>query len=243
MGVNSGTYDDDDAGEPQGPHPAASDPAAADAPTRPLVGAGMNDRCVSCDAPLASDQRYCLNCGERRGKSRFPATGTVAPTAEPSAASGEQPHERNRRRVSSGATLVAGIATLLLALGVGVEIGRTSKSSTTTPARANAPSVQVVTVGGSGGGANAAPTTTTVTGGKAAKATNGNRRSNNGSNNKQAQTTVVTKKVAAKANAAASKVLGADTKNLAPITVQPGQSCSHGAGCQNGKFTGNFFSP
>ena len=48
--------------------------------------------------------------------------------------------------------------------------------------------------------------------------------------------------VKAKANAAAAKVFGNNAGNLVNNpTVQPGQACSGGAGCQNGKFTGNFF--
>jgi hypothetical protein len=241
MEVNSANHDDDEeVGESRDPSPAGStETADPDTSARPLVGAGMTDRCVSCDAPLASDQRYCLNCGERRGKSRLPVPGTVAPDVPTAAPTSERRREANRRRLSSGATLVAGIATLLLALGVGVEIGRTDKGSSSTPARASAPPVQVVTVGGSGGTGAAGTTpsaTAAPTQAKAAKA------SNNTSANKAVKV-VVTKKLAAKATAAASKVLGASAKNLAPATIQQGQACSHGAGCQNGKFTGNFFSP
>ena len=48
--------------------------------------------------------------------------------------------------------------------------------------------------------------------------------------------------IKAKANAAAAKVFGNNAANLVQNpTVQLGQACSGGAGCQNGKFTGNFF--
>ena len=53
----------------------------------------------------------------------------------------------------------------------------------------------------------------------------------------------VTPKVAAAATGAANKVLGSSANNLAPATAQVGSSCAHGAGCQNGKFTGQFFGP
>ena len=95
--------------------------------------------------------------------------------------------------------------------------------------------MQVVTVGSGGGGSTAAsaPSSSQAKAKSKGKATA----------KKAAAQTVVTKKVAAKATQAASKVLGASAKNLAPPTVQTGQTCTHGAGCQNGKFTGNFFGP
>ena len=49
----------------------------------------------------------------------------------------------------------------------------------------------------------------------------------------------VTKVIAQKAAASASKVLGAAAPKNPTVTT--GQSCTGGAGCQNGKFTGNFF--
>ena len=138
--------------------------------------------------------------------------------------------------MTSGTTLVAGIATLLLAMGVGIEIGRISSGNNNgTPARASAPSVQVVTVGSGGGGTAAATTASTSSSPKT--------KDHKAAAKKAATQTVVTKKVANKATQAASKVLGSSAKNLAPATVQQGQSCSSGAGCQGGKFTGNFFGP
>jgi hypothetical protein len=52
---------------------------------------------------------------------------------------------------------------------------------------------------------------------------------------------VVTQKVKAAATAAASKVLGSSNNLAHNATQQVGSSCNGGAGCQNGKFTGNFF--
>ncbi len=117
------------------------------------------------------------------------------------------------------------MGTLLLAMGVGVLIGHTN-NTTSQPLRASAPAVQVVTVGGGGGGGGGGQSAS-----KAAK------------KSKHSASTVTTVKIskqtAAKAAAAASKVLGgAAPKNP---TVQQGQACSGGAGCQNGQYTGNFF--
>lgn len=214
-----------------GPESEAQRRSPSDAATQRFVAPVVGERCITCEAPLASDQRYCLNCGERRGRSRFSQLHGPAADATPSPPS---PPVRPRRRLSSGATLVAGIATLLLAMGVGVEIGRLNNGG---QQRASSPGVQVVTVGGSGGGGAtgtaANPSSSSTTKGhakvKAAKA--------------QPKVVHITQKVQAQAATAAKKVLGSSAANLAPATVQPGQTCTHGAGCQGGKFTGNFFGP
>lgn len=197
-----------------------------DAPTTELLAGAVGDRCTNCQAPLASDQRYCVNCGQRRGRQRF----AVDALATPAAAAPSEYTPPRRSRASSGTTLVAGVATLLIAMGVGVLIGHDSNSS---PTRAGAP-VQVVTVGGGGGtgaatGSGSAATASGPTG-KASKT-------------KLKPTKVhLTPKVTHAAAAAAQKVLGGGApKNP---TIQDGQSCSAGtAGCQGGKFTGNFFGP
>ena len=188
--------------------------------TRPLV-ATAGDRCAMCSAPLASDQRYCLACGERRGKARFLLPGT-APAASPAAAPGR---DRRQPRLSSGAALIAGVGTLLLALGVGVLIGRTNSS--TPVATRNAPVVVRVPESGlanSSGTSTASPAAS---------------RSKRAGASKPAKV-VVTKQVAAKASAAASKVLGGKVNT--PPTVTVGQ-LGQGAGYKNGHFTGQFFGP
>jgi hypothetical protein len=117
------------------------------------------------------------------------------------------------------------VATLLLAMGVGVLIGVNSNNNNRSAA------VPAITVNGGGSAANttaAAPTSAPT---RSAKS------------HKVAKATVVhvTAKTAKAATAAASKVLGS-SKNLSNnVTQQVGGSCTGGAGCQNGKFTGNFF--
>jgi hypothetical protein len=186
-------------------------------------GGAFGDRCPSCGAPLASDQRYCIECGQRRGKPRFSASGQTAAAPKP---------KRERRRMprpagSSGATLVAGIATLLLAMGVGFEIGHGSKAPPTKTEAASAP--EVITVG-DGAGSGGTATTASSNRHKSSKKT------------KSSKAPKQTKVVVQKANDAAAKQLGTSTKNLdSNPTVKQGQSCSGGAGCQGGKFTGNFF--
>lgn len=198
----------------------------SDPPTEQLVTASVGDRCASCGAPLASDQRYCVVCGERRGKARYPVAALTEPGAETvMEVSGPPP----RPRFSSGSAFIAGVGVLLLAMGLGVLIGRIGHTSSTP--RASAASPVVVTVGGGGTGTNqSASASTTPT------ANTGHGKSSG----PKVKKIVITKQVAAKATAAASKVLGGAT-NLAPPTVSQGSKCSSGAGCQNGSFTGNFF--
>ena len=168
--------------------------APDDAQTQELVSSAVGDRCTNCQAPLASDQRYCVTCGERRGKARFNFAAPAAPAAAPA----PSPKRERAPRPSSGATLIAGVATLLLAMGIGFLIGNANNNGNT---RAAAAPPQVITVAG---------------GGVAAIGSGATGRAN---------------------------TLGGGASNLAPTTVQPGQACSHGAGCQGGKFTGNFFGP
>lgn len=218
-----------------GANRARLEDASAQPPTQHLVGATVGDRCATCGAPMASDQHYCINCGERRGKPRF-GLGSAAPAA--AAASPPSPPRRRKPKISSATALVAGVGTLLLAMGVGVLIGRTDSSGN--QKAASAPPVQVVTVAGQGGGSAAATPTST-----AAHSTTNAVSKSNGSKTRHAATkkkvkVVVTKQQAAQAQAAATKVLGSDAKNLPPPTVTQGQK-GHGPGFQHGHFTGTFF--
>jgi hypothetical protein len=183
------------------------------------------DRCPSCSAPMAPDQRYCISCGERR-------TGGGLREALPrtqSAAAAAPPKQRRTFFASPNTSLIAGVATLLLAMGVGVLIGRTGH--TTQPTR-NAPA-QIVTVptgsaaaAGTTGSAGAAATTAAAAGTVKHKANKAHRKA---AAAKTAQTDL--QKTAAKSGV-----------KLPPPVVKVGQKCPKGAkGCQGGKFTGNFF--
>ena len=199
-------------------------------PTTELVSATVGDRCTNCQKPLASDQRYCVNCGTRRGKPRFSFDSLAAQ----SAANKEPEPKPHRSRMSAATTLVAGVATLLLALGVGVLIGHNSNS---TPQRASAPA-QIVTVGGGGAA--------TDTGAGGSNAAAGNATANLKKHGKVAKTKQVvvhlTPAVKAKASQAAAHVFGNNGGNLVNNpTQQVGGACSGGAGCNGGKFDGNFF--
>lgn len=197
--------------------------------TTELVTGAVGSTCANCQTPMASDQRYCVSCGERRGKPRFAVSQLTAPTPALAAAGGPgERHPRYRPRMSSAGTLVAGVATLLIAMGVGVLIGHYSNG---TPQRSSSP-FQVVTVGGGSGSTNATSPAGSTQRPTAAKA------------GKRPKTVVVhlTPKVLQKASGAASKVFGSSGNLSKNATQKVGGSCSGGAGCQGGKFTGNFFS-
>ena len=99
-------------GKPSTPTPSASAPAVA---PPPALAMPTSDRCRVCGAPLASDQRYCVECGERRGAPRF-ALPTPGPAVDSAATSRRV---RRRPRMTPSATLIAGVGTLLLAMGIG----------------------------------------------------------------------------------------------------------------------------
>lgn len=176
---------------------------------------------------MAVDQRYCLDCGQRRGDPRLPFMDAVVlmdavqrprPAASP-------PPKKKRRSVSPNAALIAGVGTLLLALGIGVLIGRSGHQEVGQTAAAP----QVIKVGGGGEEAASGSSGKTTTGGKAA-----------GAKTKKQKAAALKE---AEAHPAAEEVLkpAGDVK-LPPATVEPGDKCEAGAaGCEGGKFTGNFF--
>lgn len=103
--------------------------------------------CEECGSPLAADQRYCLNCGRRRGGPRVDyrqqmpgAAAEPPPPAGPAVAVKEEPAaEVKGERDYAPLAAVGGIAVLGLMLLVGVLIGKGDSS----PAPAPAPVVRV----------------------------------------------------------------------------------------------------
>jgi len=195
----------------------ASEPsttAATAVDARPSMSAAIRERCSACGVAMASDQRYCVECGQRRGPARVPfVDGIAQPTREaPTARRSPQ----RRARTSVDATLIAGIGTLLLAMGIGVLIGRSSNGASSKSAR-----VQVVTVAGGGGPSSGAAATTTASG---------------------ASVTSTTKAAASHAKVSATLAAKKAAAGPPPKVVTVG-SPGHGPGYQSGHFTGNFFGP
>jgi hypothetical protein len=82
--------------------------------------------CPACGAPIAPDQRYCLECGERQvARSEFlMATAALTPPpAEPPAHVAAPPEDSRRNTL----LVLALIALLLVATGLGVLIGKSGK--------------------------------------------------------------------------------------------------------------------
>ena len=190
------------------PEPVTASPPNASG--QPALATVAGTQCTNCAAQLAADQRYCVECGQRCVQSTLPYGG--AARAAESAAPAPAPR---RSRLSANGALIAGVGTLLLAMGVGVLIGHSGKDSS---ARSGAPSV--VTVAAPTG---AAATAAAAGAGAAAGASNAAK---------------TAKKSAAKASTA--KV---PKEKAVPKAVVKKGTPGKGPGYQNGKFTGNFFGP
>ncbi len=111
----------------------------------------MAETCEQCGCPLASDQRYCLECGQRRAGPRVDYRHYMAGPAQPSEPDtpadspppGEEPEKIQRDYAPLAA--VGGIAVLGLMLLVGVLIGKGNSDT------ASAPPPQVVRIQGGEG--------------------------------------------------------------------------------------------
>jgi hypothetical protein len=201
----------------------AAEGAAEDAP--------VSEQCPSCGVHMAVDQRYCLECGQRRGDPRLPFMDAVvfmdAVKRPRDAAPPPSPREQ-RPRMSANASLIAGIATLVLAIGVGVLIGHSGDGGSTPVANATP---QVIKVEGGGG-----EETATATGADAKDS------SDAGKAGKAKKTAKTGTDSSGTSEAAAEVLKPAGDVKLPPATVQPGGKCESGAsGCKGGEFTGEFF--
>ncbi len=203
----------------------------------PVTGGG--DVCANCGSSLAPDQRYCLACGQRRGDPRLPFMDavvfmdaakhpqTLAPPAPPS------PPDK-RPFMSANASLVAGVATLVLAIGVGVLIGRSgegdSGSANQTP--------QIIRVGGSGGEAE------TGTGTEAGGAGSAESTANQPKSKTQAKAKEKTKTGSSGTSKATEEAYKPKAGvKLAPPEQKLGGKCDPSVkGCsKSGEFDGSFF--
>jgi hypothetical protein len=110
--------------------------------------------CSVCGAPLAGDQRYCLNCGERRADARIPfmdilrAGAAAPPPGESAPPPASPPPERNGFSLTPVAAGIFVICLVLVA-GLGFLIGRDGQKQPK-PVAQKAPVVNVTA--GTGGG-------------------------------------------------------------------------------------------
>jgi hypothetical protein len=161
---------------------AAMDPVDATQPTVAMEPVGA-EPCPHCAATLALDQRYCLECGAPRTYlsgmllERLRAPAANGQPGQPPQAGGPNaalppnglappngvapfgaPASTSPWQRGGALTLITGIGVLLLAMGIGVLIGRSGGSS----GSSSAPP-QVISVGGAPAGAAGTPTTATTT--------------------------------------------------------------------------------
>lgn len=134
----------------------------ADTPEPPALLVGGGDRCSNCGSTLAVDQRYCVECGSRRGKPRFAlATAAVAASTETTPTT---PASGGWSRLSAALAVIA----VLLALGVGVLIGNSTQASLKQPVK-----VQITggTLSSATSGTGSGATTTPASGGSGGSST------------------------------------------------------------------------
>ncbi|HTU15452.1 MAG TPA: hypothetical protein VMF31_09655 [Solirubrobacterales bacterium] len=117
------------------------------------------ERCTGCGNPLALDQRYCLNCGKRRGGARIEFEKYLdrePPNSPPKLppATAVPPADNRPEREVTPLMAAVGLTGLAVILILGVLIGRTGQGSST-PAAAPV-------VAATGQPVAAGPTTTTT---------------------------------------------------------------------------------
>lgn len=218
-------------------------PERARPPVTPVtssVPAAGGDQCPACGSPMLADQRYCLNCGQRRGDPRLPFMDAVvfmdaAKQPQPAEAAAAPPSPPDRRPwMSANASLVAGVATLVLAIGVGVLIGRSGEGNSQPAAQ-----TQVLTV--PAGGTAEPSTGSKANKGSSAGAAKSNNKAKSATAKKAQKKTQVTKSGATKATEEAYPVN--PNVHLAEPEQELGGKCDpKAAGCNsNGEFEGNFF--
>lgn len=204
------------------------------------------DACPTCGARMALDQRYCLSCGNRRGDPRLPFMDAVVfmetskqPAAAAAGAAAAPPPPAAKSGISPSTTLIAGIATLVLAVGVGVLIGRSGDNSSAPVANQQPQIIRVGGSEGSGGGEEAETATANNAGKEAGKG--GGKAKGSGKKAEKAPEKEVGSSGTSKAAEEVLKPSG-DVK-LPPPTTKVGGECEKGtAGCSDsGEFNGSFF--
>lgn len=111
------------------------------------------DTCPDCGSALATDQRYCLNCGWRRGQARVDYETQVMRGGQPATAGGPAAVGGSQTQWTPAFAILA-IALLGVMLLLGVLIGKKGNDNTQTVAAQAAPTTTAATA--------ATPTTATT---------------------------------------------------------------------------------
>lgn len=126
--------------------------------------------CAACGTPLDSDQRYCLECGARRGDARLPFERYLGETSPKLAAAQGAPPDAvvpvatSRANEPSPLGTVLGVALLGGILLIGVLLGRGSGSNdTTTPVVVSGAATTGTAATSTGGGSATDVSNTKVT--------------------------------------------------------------------------------
>jgi hypothetical protein len=193
-----------------------------------------SEQCPSCGANLAPDQRYCLECGQRRGDPRLPFMDAVVfmdAVKQPTevAAAAPPPPREAKQGITANAAMIAGIGTLVLAIGVGVLIGRSGDNGAATAAA----TPQIIKVGGG---------TETASASSENEASSAGKKKKGGSAKSKASANTAAADQAGQ-EAAEEVLKPAGDVKLPPPTAKVGADCEKGtAGCgSGGEFDGSFF--
>jgi hypothetical protein len=228
-----------------------------------MAAFGSSESCPNCNARMAADQRYCLNCGHRRGDPRLPfmdavvfmesmnsapgGTGGATPPPPPAQSGG------SNNKWNANAALIAGVATLVLAIGVGFLIGRTGHNDNSSADAGKVQILQVPSAPGSSGGEEVPPGAETPAASGGSEKSTGSKTGggNGGKSSTPAKEKTPSEKTKVKEGSTEEKRLAEEASNevLHPTVptveagTQLGESCEKGAaGCgASGKFEGNFF--
>ncbi|MGK2954405.1 MAG: hypothetical protein ACSLFI_01875 [Solirubrobacterales bacterium] len=98
-----------------------------------VPGSGQSERCTGCGNPMALDQRYCLNCGKRRGGPRvefedyLKSDAPGGPQKPPEIAAAPVLQDTRPEREVTPLMAAVGLAGLAAILIMGVLIGRTGQ--------------------------------------------------------------------------------------------------------------------
>jgi len=120
--------------------------------TQQPTAATGGETCPECGSALAPDQRYCVNCGHRRGEARVDYETQILGGGQPAVA-GAQASTGGTSPQWSPIVAIAAIALLGVFLLLGVLIGKKDNGTTQTVAAQAAPTTTA---------AAAAPTPTTA---------------------------------------------------------------------------------